>query len=134
MINPFELQKKRKLFFKDTPADQVEQAYLLLSSMDNLKVHRGDDATSLVIYYSIEHYTHEGLKCALIKEGFQFKESLLRRVLYLIVHYCEDVQQHNLNEPEHHTKKNEAGVFAKAYDHHSQHHHDSTSKQDGEYK
>ncbi|MDP2804790.1 MAG: hypothetical protein Q8O24_02495 [Gallionellaceae bacterium] len=134
MNNPFELQKRRKLFFKDTQPEQVEQAYLLLSSMDNLKVQRGDDPTILIISYSIEHYSHEGLECALIKEGFQFRESFFRRLFKAVVHYCEDVQQHNLSEPEHHTKKNEAGVFAKAYGQHPTHHHDNSAKNIGEYK
>ncbi len=134
MISPFELQKRRVLYFGNTPPDQVAQAYLLLSSMELLKVERGSDATTLIINYSIEHYTHEGLECALMKEGFKFKEGFIRKLLKLVVHYCEDVQQHNLSEPEHHTKKNEAGVFAKAYGQHSPHHHDATSKHTGEYK
>jgi hypothetical protein len=133
MNNPFELAKRRKLFFKDTPLDQVAQAYLLLSSVENLKVERDTDPSTLIVNYSIEHFTHEGLECALMKEGFQFQETLWRRFIKLIVHYCEDIQQHNLNEPEHHTKKNEAGVFAKAYEPHGQHHHDSASKNVGEY-
>lgn len=134
MNNPFELHKRRKLFFKSSPPNQVEEAYLLLSSMENLKVQRGSNPSSLIISYSIEHYTQEGLEHALIKEGFEFQASILRRLINLVVHYCEDVQQHNLSEPEHHTKKNEAGVFAKAYGQHPSHHHDSVTKHTGEYK
>jgi hypothetical protein len=132
--NPFELQKRRRLIIKDTPPGQVAQAYLLLSGMENLKVERTEEANTLLISYSIEHYTHEGLERALSKEGFQFKESLWRKFIKMLVHYCEDVQQHNINEPEHHTKQNEAGVFAKAYEQHPLHHHDNATKNVGEYK
>lgn len=133
-MNPFELQKTRKLIFSDEPSDQVEQAYLLLSSMENLKVEKGTLANSLIIHYSLEHYTHEGLENALIKEGFHFKESLLDMVQKHMVHYCEDVQHHNLNSPEHPTKKNESEVFAQVYEHHPHGNHDDTPKDLREYK
>jgi hypothetical protein len=115
MNNPFELQKTRELFFAEEPVSQLAQAYLLLSAMDNLKVERGTHPNSLIIHYSLEHYTHEGLENALTKEGFQFKESLLDLVHKHVVHYCEDVQCHNMSTPEHPTKKNESEVFAKVY-------------------
>lgn len=133
-MNPFELQKTRKLIFSDEPSDQVEQAYLLLSSMENLKVAKGTLANSLIIHYSLEHYTHEGLENALIKEGFHFKESLLDMVQKHMVHYCEDVQHHNLSTPEHPTKKNESEVFAQVYEHHPHGNHDDTPKDLREYK
>ncbi|KAF0202506.1 MAG: hypothetical protein FD173_1966 [Gallionellaceae bacterium] len=133
-MNPFELQKTRKLFFSDEPADQVEQAYLLLGGMENLKVEKGTLPNSLVIHYSLEHYTHEALENALIKEGFHFKKSLLDMVQKHVVHYCEDVQHHNLSSPEHPTKKNEAEVFAQVYEHHPHGNHDDTPKNLREYK
>ena len=52
---------------------------------------------------------------ALTKEGFHFRESLLDKVHKHVVHYCEDVQRHNLTTPVHPTKKNESEVFAKVY-------------------
>lgn len=134
MNNPFDAQKKRKLVFTDKPAEQVAQAYLLLSEMENLRVERGQTETSLIIHYSIEHYSHEGLRNALIKEGFLFKDSLFQKLFKHLVHYCEDIQQHNLSTPEHVTKKNEAGVFAKSYGHHSHDNHDETLKKMGGYK
>lgn len=117
-MNPFELLKTRELFFAEEPFCQVEQAYLLLSGMENMKVEKGTHPNSLIIHYSLEHYTHERLENALIKEGFHFKENLLGKVHKHMVHYCEDVQCHNLNTPEHPTKKNESEVFAKVYEEH----------------
>jgi hypothetical protein len=116
MNNPFELKKTRELYFTDEPVSQVEQASLLLSGMDNLKIERGSHPNSLVIHYSLEHYTHEALENALSKEGFHFKENLLDLVHKHMVHYCEDVQRHNMSTPVHPTKKNESGVFAKVYE------------------
>lgn len=133
-MNPFELQKTRELVFSEEPSCQVEQAYLLLSGMENMKVERGDHANSLIIHYSLEHYTHEGLENALAKEGFLFKESLLDKVHKHMVHYCEDVQYHNLSTPEHPTKKNESEVFAQVYERHPHGNHDDTPKDLREYK
>jgi hypothetical protein len=133
-MNPFELLKTRELVFSDEPSCQVEQAYLLLSGMENLTVERAPHPNSLLIHYSLEHYTHEGLEHALIKEGFRFKESFLDKVHKHLVHYCEDIQQHNLNTPEHPTKKNESEVFARAYEQHPHGNHDDTPKDLREYK
>ncbi len=133
-MNPFELQKTRELAFADAPSSQMEQAYLLLSGMENLKVERGHQENSLIIHYSLEHYTHEGLQNALIKEGFQFKENLLDKIHKHMVHYCEDVQYHNLSTPEHATKKNESEVFALVHEQHTHNPHDEKPKDVREYK
>ena len=134
MNNPFELLKTRELFFSEEPASQVKQAHLLLSGMENLKVEPGTHPNSLIIHYSLEHYTQEGLENALTKEGFHFKESLLDIVHKHLVHYCEDVQYHNLSTPEHPTKKNESEVFAKVYGQQQHENHDDTRKDLREYK
>ncbi len=133
-MNPFELQKTRELFFSEEPFCQLEQAYLLLSSMENMKVERGSQPNSLIIHYSLEHYTHEGLEQALLKEGFHFKEGFFDKVIKQVVHYCEDVQYHNLSTPEHPTKKNESEVFAQVYDAHPHGNHDAPPKDLREYK
>ena len=134
MNNPFELVKKRELIFAEEPYCQVEQAYLLLSGMDNMKVERGSHANSLIIHYSLEHYTHERLENALTKEGFHFRENLLDRVHKHVVHYCEDVQFHNLSTPEHPTKKNESEVFAQVFEHHQHANPVDKPKDQREYK
>ncbi len=133
-MNPFELQKTRELVFAEKPFCQMERAYLLLNGMENLKVEKGNSANSLIIHYSLEHYTHEGLESALTKEGFHFKESLLGKMHKQVVHYCEDVQYQNLSTPEHPTKKNESEVFAQVYEHHPHGNHDDTPKDLREYK
>jgi hypothetical protein len=133
-MNPFELQKTRELYFSDEPANQLQQAYLLLSGMENMKVERGSETNCLIIHYSLEHYTHEGLEKALNKHGFHFKESLLDKVAKHFVHYCEDVQYHNLSTPEHATKKNESEVFAQVYEQHPHVSHDTPPKDTREYK
>jgi len=134
MINPFELQKTRELIFTEEPASQVTQAFLLLSGMENLKVEKGTHTNSLIIHYSLEHYTHEGLENALTKEGFHFKESLLDLVHKHMIHYCEDVQCHNMSTPEHPTKKNESEVFAKVYEQQQHGTHEDPRKDLREYK
>lgn len=117
-MNPFELHKERLLVFTEEPADQVEQAYLLLSGLNNFEVERGPGKFSLRIRYSVVHYSLEGLQKALLKEGFRFNFSLLDRIKHTLVHYCEDVQYHNLKTPEPRTKNNSQEVFVKAYEQH----------------
>jgi hypothetical protein len=134
MINPFELQKTRELFLTAEPDSQVERAYLLLSGMDYLKVERGNHPNSLIIHYSLEHYTVEALENALTKEGFHFKDSLLDSVHKHLIHYCEDVQRHNMSTPVHPTKKNESEVFAKVYEQQQHLSQDDPRKDLREYK
>lgn len=128
-MQPFDIEKSRKLIFADDSPTQLEQAYLLLTGLENMKVERGDDANTLIVHYSLEHYSLEGLEKALIKEGFHFKEKNWREMLdNLFIHYCEDVQYHNLSTPEHPTKQNQAEVFAQAYEHQVQDIRESTLK------
>lgn len=125
-MNPFELQKQRVLVFADEPANQTEQAFLLLSGLDNLQVENGPTSNSLLIRYSVEHYSLEGLEKALIKEGFTFNYGWLSKLKNGFIHYCEDVQYHNLKSPEPRTKNNSQEVFVKAYGHHPHGDHDYT--------
>jgi hypothetical protein len=125
-MNPFELQKQRILVFADEPANQIEQAFLLLSGLDDLQVENGTTSNSLLIRYSVEHYSLEGLEKALLKEGFIFNYGWLSKLKNGFIHYCEDVQYHNLKSPEPRTKNNSQEVFVKAYEHHPHGDHDYT--------
>lgn len=133
-MNPFELQKERVLVFGDDPSNQLEQAYLLLSGLENFHVERGAQSNSLLIRYSVQHYSLEALEKALVREGFRLRESLLDKVRKPLIHYCEDVQYHNLKTPEPRTKNNSQEIFVKAYDHHPHGNHDDTPKELREFK
>jgi hypothetical protein len=133
-MNPFELQKERLLVFGDKPENQLEQAYELLHGLNNFHVERGHLPNSLRIRYSVEHYSLEGLKKALVKEGFTFRQSMLDKVKWTLIHYCEDVQYHNLKTPEPRTKNNSHEVFVKVYEHHPHGDHDDTPKDQREFK
>lgn len=118
-MNPFELQKERVLVFADEPAHQADQAMSILGGLSKFSVEKGLLPNSLRIRYSIENYSLEGLEKALIKEGFGFKGTLLGNIKKTLIHYCEDVQYHNLKTPEPRTKNNSQEVFVKAYENHS---------------
>lgn len=133
-MNPFELQKERVLVFGDEPANQLDQAYLLLGGLSNLQVDKGNLPNSLRIRYSIEHYSLEGLEKALLREGFSFKYGFIQKLRNHLVHYCEDVQYHNLKTPEPRTKNNSQEVFVKVYEHHPHGDHDDTPKDQRESK
>ena len=133
-MNPFELQKERVLVFCDDPSNQLEQAYLLLSGLENFHVERGSQSNSLLIRYSVQHYSLEALEKALVREGFRLKESLFDKLKKQLLHYCEDVQYHNLKTPEPRTKNNSQEIFVKAYDHHPHGNHDDTPKELREFK
>ncbi len=133
-MNPFELQKERLLVFTDNPANQLDQAYLLLSELENFHVERGTQPNSLLIGYSVQHYSLEALEKALTREGFRLKTSLLGNIKNQLIHYCEDVQYHNLKTPEPRTKNNSHEIFVKAYEHHPHGDHDDTPKELREFK
>ena len=68
------------------------------------------------------------------KAGFYFKENLLDKLGKKFIFYCEEVQYHNLNTPEHLTKSNTPVIFAKLYENHPHGDHDDTPKELREYK
>ncbi len=133
-MNPFELQKQRVLFFSESQANRFDQAYLLLSGLENFHVERGPRSNSLLIRYSIQHYSLEALEKALVREGFRLKYSLLGKIKKQLIHYCEDVQYHNLKTPEPRTKNNSQEIFIRAYEHHPHGNHDDTPKELREFK
>jgi hypothetical protein len=133
-MNPFELQKQRLLLFCEDQANQLEQAYLLLSGLENFLVEKGELPNSLSIRYSIQHYSLEALEKALSREGFRLQSSLLGNIKKQLIHYCEDVQYHNLKTPEPRTKNNSQEIFVKAYEHHPHGNHDDTPKELREFK
>lgn len=122
------------LFFAAEPAGQLERAQSLLSGLDKLHVATGTEPNSLRISYSLRDYSLEGLEAALKKAGFYFKENLLDKLGKKFIFYCEEVQYHNLNTPEHLTKSNTPVIFAKLYENHPHGDHDDTPKELREYK
>lgn len=123
---PFETEKQRELFFAAEPPGQTERAFELLSGLEGLIVERGSQPNSLLVGYSLTDYSLDGLEQALQKEGFHFDEGVLHHIGRKLIHYCEDVQYHNLNTPEHKTKSREREIFVKAYDQHAHGDHDDT--------
>lgn len=117
MINPFELEKQRDIVFSAEPEGQLEQALVLLSGLPNCKVELGSHPNSLKVSYNLRDYTLEGLETALTEQGFELDHGMLHSIARKVIYYCEDTTCHNLDIPEHPTKKNERDVFVQAYDH-----------------
>ncbi len=122
------------LFFAEEPAGQLERAHALLIGLEKLYVEKSAEPNRLRISYSLREYSLEGLEGALKKAGFCFKETLLNKLSKRLIYYCEEVQYHNLNTPEHLTKSNTQVVFAKLYENHPHGDHDDTPKELREYK
>ena len=122
------------MFFAEEPAGQLERAYALLLGLKNLHVDKGSEPDSLRISYSLRDYSLEGLESALKKAGFSFRENLLDKLGKKFIFYCEEVQYHNLNTPEHLTKSNTPVIFARLYENHPHGDHDDTPKELREYK
>lgn len=134
MINPFELQKERVLVFAEDPPNQLFAAYILLVGLENFHVEMGPQPNSLLVRYSIQNYSMEALEKALAREGFRLKYGLLDTLKKPLIHYCEDVQYHNLKTPEPRTKNNAQEIFVKAYELHPHGNHDDTPKELREFK
>ncbi len=127
MINPSDLHKQRELVFAGEPHDQVARAYVLLEGLADCKVQHSDKANTLLVSYSLEHYTLEGLERALSEQGFVLDNSMLHRITRQIIYYCEDTELHNMEVPDHPTKNREKEIFIQAYDHHLHGDHDETT-------
>ena len=106
----------------------------MLIGLENLHVEKGAEPNSLRISYSLRDYSLERIDAALKKAGFNFKENLLDKLGRKFIYYCEEVQYHNLNTPEHLTKSNTPVIFAKLYENHPHGDHDDTPKELREYK
>jgi hypothetical protein len=76
----------------------------------------------------------EALEKALAREGFRLKHRLLDKLKQPLIHYCEDVQYHNLKTPEPRTKNNAQEIFVKAYELHPHGNHDDTPQDLREFK
>lgn len=140
MINPFESQKEREIVFAPSNTDQlasanqIEQAYLLLVGLPNCEVERTGKPNTLLVRYDLKDYTLEGLEHALEAEGFHLDHSLLHSIGRKIIYYCEDTTCHNMDIPDHPTKKREKEVFVKVYDQHLHGDHDDTPPESRKYK
>ncbi|MDP1594093.1 MAG: hypothetical protein Q8L80_07610 [Gallionella sp.] len=119
MINPFDLEKKRELLFEAEPADQLSHALEILSGLPNLSAARADRPHTLEIRYNLRDYTLEALEHALEQEGFRLDHSFLHNVGRNVIYYCEDTTRHNMEIPDHVTKKNEKGIFIEKHGQHS---------------
>jgi len=122
MINPFDLDKHHELCFTQEPPEQAARALTLLGGLSKLKVSLASDPCKLDICYNLRDYTLAGLEHALIKEGFFLNRSFLHTVERNVIYYCEDTMLHNMEIPDHLTKKNEKDVFVEV---HEQHTHDN---------
>lgn len=122
------------LYFAEEPAGQIDCAYALLGGLEGLGVEKCAEPHCLRIHYSLRDYSLEGLEGALKKAGFCFKENLLNKISKKLIFYCEEVQYHNMNTPEHLTKANTPVIFAKLYENHPHGDHDDTPKELREYK
>lgn len=134
MTKQDETYKQHVLYFAADPAGQIERAYKLLNGLEDLRVEMGNEPDSLLVGYSLLHFSLERLETALIKEGFHFKENMLHKLSKKLIYYCEDVQYHNLNTPEHLTKSIQSEIFSKIYEQHPHGDHDETPKELREYK
>lgn len=134
MSKPDEPLEYHDLYFAAEPAGQLDRAYALLAGLDKLQVEKCPEPNCLRISYSLRDYSLEGLEMALKKAGFCFNENLLNKLSKQLIYYCEELQYHNLNTPEHLTKSNTPVIFAKLYENHPHGDHDDTPKELREYK
>lgn len=136
MAQPIETLKQRELFFAAEPPDQARRAFELLKGLDDLQVEPGTQPNSLRISYNLLDYSLSGLEKALIKQGFSFDDGILHTIDRKFVHYCEEVEYHNLNIHEHpiKAKAREREIFVNVYDNRLHGDHDDTPEDLRDYK
>ena len=113
-----DMHKKRELIFAAEPTGQVARAYALLNGLADCRVEKSAQQNTLMIHYSLAHYTLAGLERALQEQGFMLDNNLLHSISRQVIHYCEDTELHNMDVPEPVTKKREKEIFIHAYDAH----------------
>jgi len=131
---PPDLVKQRELVFSAKPPGQVEHALQLLSGVEGLKVERSARPNCLKITYSLVDYALEGIEQALEDVGFRLEGAALKQLGKRFTHYLEQVEYHNLNVPEWHSKNRRSEAFVHAYEHHLHGDHDDTPPELREYR
>lgn len=134
MSNSSDLIKQRIIQFASPAGEQVERAITYLGQLPECLVKPGDTPNSLHVSYDLRHHTLEQLEVMLIEQGFVLEQSVLLNIERNIIHYCEDTICHNMDVPVHPTKKNERGVFVKAYEHQPHGDQDDTPPEIQEFK
>ena len=129
---PVDLTKTREICFSCLPAGQAAQAEQLLGGIDHLEVHATTRKNCIMVTYNIAQVTLEDLENALSAQGFHLENSLLGKVVRALVHYSEQVQRENLEEPERFCKSQQ--IFIQAYEHHPHGDHDDTPVEWREYR
>lgn len=130
---PADLEKIREIVFHDLPAGQAERARELLDGLDSIQAStKVACSRTLVVQYTVTHYTLQGLEKALEAQGFHLDNSLLQKIRRALIYFCENVQRENLaiNAPEVKSQQ----VFARVYEQHPHGDRDETPEEWREYK
>ena len=134
MGNSSDLIKQRTIQLASSPDGLVERAFELLTGLENCQVERGIDEFTVLVTYNLQHHTLEQLEAFLVEHGLALEQSMLLNIERNVIHYCEDTICHNMDVPVHPTKKNEKGVFVKAYEHQPHGDQDDTPPEVQEFK
>ncbi len=134
MINPFDLEKHREICFATTPAGQAARALEILGGLPKLKASATSRSEVIEIRYNLRDYTLEGLEQALEHEGFKLDHSFLHHVGRNVIYYCEDTTRHNMEIPDHVTKKNEKDIFIGVHGQHSHKNHSGIPPEQREFE
>jgi hypothetical protein len=128
---PRDLDKTREIVFLEPPGGQAEKARQLLHDLDGIAAEVGR-TNVLVVHYSVQVFTLEGLESALGSQGFHLDNSILTKIKRALAYFCENVQRENLaaNAPDAKSQK----VFAKVYEQHLHGDKDETPEEWRAYK
>jgi len=132
-VHPHGTLKQREIRFARLPPNQAEQAHRLLSGMERIQSFLGPHDRAVTLRYELTDYTLEGLENALRDQGFHLDNTLYRRLVRALTHYCEQTQLRNLRSPERLIKKSNE-VYIKAWEHHPHGDHDEMPPELREYK
>jgi hypothetical protein len=130
---PTDLEKIREIVFHELPAGQAARARELLDGLDSIQASIKEECVkTLIVQYSVTHYTLQGLEKALEAQGFHLDNSLLQKVRRALIYFCENVQRENLaiNAPDVKSQQ----VFARVYELHPHGDKDETPEEWREYK
>jgi hypothetical protein len=117
--------KQREIRFDHARPEQLEQARLMLAGLERLELEPGHHDNGLLVRYSIQDYTLQGLETALIRQGFHLDNSVVHQLSRAVIYFCEETQLRNMQQPERLIKQSHE-VYSKAWEKHPHGDHDDT--------
>jgi hypothetical protein len=102
----------REIVFSPFPAEQATQAAQFLNRLPGVEAQAFTAEQRVSVIYSIHAHCLRELEMQLSCAGFHPENTLLQKIKRALIHYCEEIERHNLSISAKNTK---AGMHHEIY-------------------